>query len=148
MRPNAEEIVRGVQTSLLTLVLPEIQTEYTRTQVTLMYVLLGIVANGLDGGYERLLADNSTLRELAARAADAVGAQDVLANDLRSLASTEPSLRLSELASTNMALAMALARVAASDAPELASIRAEIIDWLRGDAEARSLALMGPRSDG
>jgi hypothetical protein len=148
MRPGAEEIVRGVQASLLTAVLPEIQTEYTRTQVTLMYVLLGIVANGLDGGYERLLADNGALRELASRAADAVAAQDVLANELRSLASTGPSLRLSELSSANMALAAALARIAASDTAELASIRSEIIDWLRADAEARSLSLMGPRSDG
>jgi len=148
MRPNAEEIVRGVQTSLLSIVLPEVQTEYTRTQVTLMYVLLGIVANSLDGAHERLLADNGTLRELAARAANTVGTQDVLANELRSLASTEPSPRLSELSSANMALAEALAGVTSSDAPELASIREQVIDWLRADAEARSLGLMGPRTDG
>ena len=94
MRPNAEEIVRGVQASLLSIVLPEIQTEYARTQVTLMYVLLGIVANGIDVSCERLLADNGALRELTARAADAVATPEVLANELLSLASTEPSLRL------------------------------------------------------
>jgi hypothetical protein len=148
MKPNAEEVVRGVQAGLLSLVLPELQTEYVRTQVTLMYVLLGIVANGMDTSYERLLADNSALRELAARAAEAVEAQHVLANELRSLASTEASLRLNELSSSNIALAAALARVAASDGSELTALRAEIMSWLRADAEARSLSLMGPRADG
>jgi hypothetical protein len=148
MKPNAEEVVRGVQAGLLSLVLPEMQTEYARTQVTLMYVLLGIVANGMDTSYERLMADNTKLRDLAARAAASLRTEDVLANELRSLASTEASLRLNELSSSNAALAAALASAAAQASDTLKELYGEIMDWLRTDAEARSLSLMGPRSDG
>lgn len=148
MRPNAEEIVRGVQAALMGQVMPELQTDYARTTATLMYVLLGIVANGMDGGYQRLLSENGALRELASRAADGRATPAALANELRTLAGTKPLEKLSELSSANSALAMALARVAMEEAPELASLRSEIIGWLRADAESRSLNLMGPRSDG
>ncbi len=148
MRPNSEEVLRGVQASLLANVLPEVQTEYTRTQVMIIYALLGIVANGWDGAWERVLADNGRLRELAARAASALSREDVLAGELHSLASSGLPLGLKAAAELNVGLASSLARVAASDAPELASIRAEVIDWLRADAESRSYALMGPRADG
>ena len=146
MRPNAEEVLRGVQASLLTNVLPEVQTEYTRTQVMLIYALLGLVGLEWDNGAQRALEDNASLRELAGRAAEEV-TNGPLAPELRSLAAAEPSARLSDVANANATLAAALGRVAAQE-PELVALRAEIIDWLRADAESRSHALMGPRADG
>jgi hypothetical protein len=146
MRPNADEVLRGVQASLLANVLPEVQTEYTRTQVMIIYALLGIVGVQWDSGPQRALEDNASLRELADRAAEEV-ANGRFAQELRSLAAEEPSLRLSEIAAANATLAAALARVAAEE-PELIALRSEIIDWLRADAESRSYALMGPRADG
>jgi hypothetical protein len=102
----------------------------------------------MDGGYERLLSDNGALRELAGRVADDAATPEAIATELRSLVGADPSEKLSELSSANAALAMALARVAMEGTSELASLRSEIIGWLRADAESRSLNLMGPRVDG
>jgi hypothetical protein len=61
-------------------------------------------------------------------------------------------VRLSELSAANGQLRAAIAQlgVAAqgSESEALRSLRAEVIDSLRVDAESRSFALMGPRADG
>lgn len=144
MRPNAEEVLRGVQASLLAYVLPELQTEYARQELMIIYALLGLVGAGWDTGAQHLIEENASLRELAGRAAAALPG-GALADELRSLAAEEPSLLLSHVAGANAKLAGALARVATLAAPEL---RSEIIDWLRADAESRAFGLMGPRADG
>ncbi len=144
MRPNAEEVLRGVQASLLAYVLPELQTEYARQELMIIYALLGLVGAGWDTGAQHLLEDNSSLRELARRAAGALPGGAV-ADELRALAAEEPSLLLSQTAAANAKLDGALARVAALAAPEL---RSEIIDWLRANAESRAFALLGSRADG
>jgi hypothetical protein len=156
MRPNGEEVLRGVQNSLLTYVLPEVQSEYARTQVMLVYALLGIVGAQSDGAAQWLVDDNAALRELAGRGADALAGEPAhaeLGDALGSLAQgNDASVRLSELSAANGQLRAAIAQlgVAAqgSDSEPLRSLRAQVIDSLRVEAESRSFALMGPRADG
>ncbi len=153
MRPNAEEVLRGVQGSLLTYVLPEVQTEYARTQLMIVYALLGIVGTQLDDAAQHLVDDNESLRALAARGAEALAgdpAQAELADALGSLArGSDASFRLSELSAANGQLRAAIARLGASvqDNASLRALRAEVIDNLRAEAESRSFSLMGPRAD-
>ena len=154
MRPNAEEVLRGVQSSLLTYVLPEVQTEYARTEVMLVSALLGIVAAQSDGAAQRLADDNASLRELAGRGAQALAgdpAHAELAEALGSLANgSDASVRLSELSAANGQLRAAIAQLgaAAQDNASLAGLRQEVLDSLRLEAESRAFALMGPRADG
>jgi hypothetical protein len=156
MRPNAEEALRGFQSSLLTYVLPELQTEYARTEVMIVLALLGIIGGQWDGAAQRLVDDNASLRELSGRGAEALAgdpAHTELGDALGSLAQgNDPSVRLSELSAANAQLRAAIAQLGAavqgSDSEPLRSLRAEVIDSLRAEAESRSFALMGPRADG
>ena len=154
MRPNGEELLRGVQSSLTTYVLPELQTAYARTELMLVQALLGILASEWDSGAQRLVDDNAALRELALRGAEALDSADAsLAGELRALAGeAEPSLRLSDLAAANGRLRGAIGRLGAllegTDTPALGELRAAVIEHLRADAESRSRSLLGPRADG
>lgn len=153
MRPNSEEILRGVQTSLLTYILPEVQSAYARTELMVVLSLLGIVAGEWDGAAQRLLDDNATLRDLVRRSIDALGAGDALAAELNALVNeADPSLRVGDLVAANGRLRAALAdlatHLAESGAPNARDACAAIIAHLRAEAEAQSRALMGPRADG
>ena len=154
MRPNGEELLRGVQSSLTTYVLPELQTAYARTELMLVQALLGILASEWDSGAQRLVDDNAALRELALRGAEALDSADAaLAGELRSLAGeSDPSLRLSDLSAANGRLRGAIGRLGAllegTDTPALGELRAAVIEHLRVDAESRSRSLLGPRADG
>lgn len=151
MRPNSEELLRGVQSSLITYVLPELQSEYARTELMLAHVLLGIVAGEWEGAAQQLIDDNAALRDLAARAAAVTGAP--IADELRSLSSeADATLRLSELSSANDRLRDAIGRLGVAlqdaDAAPLRELRAAVIERLRLEAERSSRHLMGPRADG
>jgi len=150
MKPNAEEVLRGVQGALLTYVLPEVQTEYARTQVMITYALLGIVATQHDGAAQRLVDDSAALRALAERGAEALAGDAAhvdLAEALGSLArGSETSVRISELSAANGQLRAAIAQLAAVTSD--ATLRSEILSHLRAEVESRSFALMGPRADG
>ncbi|MCH7719161.1 MAG: hypothetical protein IIB21_06790 [Chloroflexi bacterium] len=154
MRPNGEELLRGVQSSLTTYVLPELQTAYARTELMLVQALLGILASEWDSGAQRLVDDNAALRELALRGAEALDSADAsLAGELRSLAGeADSSLRLSDLSAANGRLRGAIGRLGAllegTDTPALGELRAAVIEHLRADAESRSRSLLGPRADG
>lgn len=156
MRPNGEELLRGIQSTLATYVLPEIQSPHVRFELMLATALLGVVAGEWDGAAQRLVDDNAALRGLARRGAEALagGAKaGGLADELRSLAGeTDSSLRLSDLSEANQRLRAALARLGpvleGSDAPRLRELRAAVIEHLRAEAEGRSLSLLGPRVDG
>ncbi|MEX0786623.1 MAG: hypothetical protein WD939_08310, partial [Dehalococcoidia bacterium] len=103
MRPTGEELLQGVRGALLTYILPEVQSDYARTELTLIHVLLGMAAAEWDSAAQRLVDDNGTLRELARRSADAIDSDDAsLAAELRALADEEDrSLRLSDLRAAN-----------------------------------------------
>ncbi len=149
MRPNSEEVLRGVAVSLMLYVLPEVESAYARTQLGIVAALLGVVANDWDGSAQRLVDDNASLRTLAARAADEP-ASGPLRDELRALAGeADASLRLSELSASNARLRDVIAKLGAllvND--ETSPLRADVIEMLHADAEARTLALVGPRSDG
>ena len=149
MRPNAEEVLRGVAVSLMTYVLPEVESAYARTQLGIIAALLGVAANDWDGSAQRLVDDNASLRTLAARAADEP-ASGPLRDELRALAGeTDVSVRVSDLSASNARLRDVVARLGARVVnDETSPLRADVIEMLRTDAEARTVSLMGPRSDG
>ena len=158
MHPNGEELLRGAQGTLTTYVLPEVQSAYARSEMMIVHVLLGMVANEWDGAAQRLVDGNAALRALARRAAEALEAAggeagDALAVELRSLAGgVDASVRITELTASRDALRAAIGRagvlIQGSDTPAMRSLRGEIIEHLRGDLESRSLPLLGPRADG
>ena len=161
MRPNGEELLRGVQSALATYVLPEVQSAHAQLELVLAQALLGIAAAEWDGAAQRLVEENAALRELARRggavlvaAADAVGPEAAaLADELRSLADeTDRSVRLSDLSTANMRLREAFARLCiqaeGSETPALRELRRAVMEHLRAEAEDRSLSLLGPRADG
>jgi hypothetical protein len=158
MRPTGDELLRGVQRALMTYILPELQSEFARTELLLAHRLLDIAAEAWDSAVQRLVDENAFLRDVFRRAALAMGEaprEDMIAfaGELLALArSTDPSLRFSDLADANRTLREMLVRLLpvleANPTPSFRQLRAEITDWLRQDAEARSLALLGPRADG
>jgi hypothetical protein len=150
MRPSGEELLRGVQGTLLTYVLPELQTEYARTELMLAHVLIGIVASEWDTNAQQLIDDNAALRGLCGQGAEAL-AGEAIADELRALAAgSDSSLRLSELMVSNDELRSAIGRlgVMLQSAPGNAELRAAVIERLRLEAERASRNLMGPRADG
>jgi hypothetical protein len=148
MRPNAEELLKGAQRAMVTYLLPELQTDFARTELMLTTTLLTIAANQWDGAAQSLVDDNAALRALAARAADAPNTDAFVADELRTLAdATDASVRISELSAANAALREALGRYAIA-APVDDDARAATIEHLRNDAEAHSIYLLGPRADG
>lgn len=152
MRPNGEELLQGVRAALIEYILPEVRTDYARTELTLIHVLLGIAAAEWDAAAQRLVDDNAALRDLARRAAEAID-DEALAGELRSLAGEEDrSLLLSDLRAANDRLHGAVGRVGArfegEERVELEELRSEIIARLIEEAEATSHSPMGPRADG
>jgi hypothetical protein len=148
MRPNSEEVLRGVQGALLTYVLPELRSQFALSELTLASALLGMVAAELDGAAQRLVDANAELRALLGRAAGAV--EGDLAGELRALAAErDGSVRLADLSAANERLREALARLAvhaeAAGPPEL---RGEVIAHLRRDTARDARSLLGPRTDG
>jgi len=160
MRPNGEELLRGVQSALATYVLPEVQSAHAQLELVLAQALLGIAAAEWDGAAQRLVEENTALRGLARRGAEVLGAAGAvgpeaaaLADELRSLADeTDRSVRLSDLSAAYGRLRAALGRFCVlagrADAPAVREARAAVIAELRQDAESRSLSLLGPRADG
>ncbi|MEX2160046.1 MAG: hypothetical protein WEB04_11650 [Dehalococcoidia bacterium] len=154
MRPTTEELLRGLQGSLLTYVLPELQTNHGRTELMLTYALLGIAANEVDGAAQRLVDDNVAMRAIAREAADTLTPIDAaLAAELRALANeTDASVLVSELSSTNTRLRGVIGRAGVlleeRNEPSLHDLRAAIITHLRAEAQQRNHEVLGPRSDG
>jgi hypothetical protein len=154
MRPTTEELLRGLQGSLLTYVLPELQTNHARTELMLTYALLGIAASEVDGAAQRLVDDNVAMRALARDAADTLAPIDAaFAAELRALADTsDASVVVSELASANTRLRDVIGRAGVTlegrSEPPLRELRAAIITHLLAEAQQRNHEVLGPRSDG
>jgi hypothetical protein len=150
LRPTTDELLRGLQASFLTYVLPEVQSEFVRTELMISYALLGIAASEWDGAAQRLVDDNGALRALAGRAAAEIDDQP-LAAELRALAEeTDASVRISELAAANTRLRDAIGRlgVTLEGREGLRDLRAALIGHLRAEAESRNHNVLGPRADG
>jgi hypothetical protein len=156
MRPNTVDLLQGVRGALRTYVLPEVQSDFARTELMLVDALLGIAASDWDAAAQRLFDGNGALRDLAQRAAetlDSEGGQPALASELRALAAeTDASLLLSDLSAANDRLHDALGRLAAglegTDRRALQDLRSAITDRLREETESRARSLLGPRAEG
>ncbi len=158
MRPNSAEVLQGVQGALMTYVMPEVQSDFVRTELMLIQMLLGIVANGWDGAAQRLVDDNAALRSLASDAAAVLRADPIdgtaqLPDELDVLAGeTDASIRISELSTTNDRLRDPVARlgVLLQDAalPEPVELRTKVIEHLQQELAALPHDVLGPRADG
>ena len=158
MRPNSVEILQGIQGTLMTYVQPEVQGDYARTELMLVNMLLGIVANAWDGAAQALVDDNTALRDLVGEAARVLELHPVngageLADDLAALAlENDTSVRISELSAANdrlrhgvALLGVVLQGVAIQEHVEL---RANVIEHLLDELDTLPRDLMGTRSDG
>jgi hypothetical protein len=154
MRPNADELIKGIQRSLMSYVMPEVQSEHVRAEVMFSNLMLGVLVRDLDGAVQLLVDDNRLLREIArdsSKALEATGLVADLASELVRLAdTTDPSLRLSELSKANEELTGAVTKLAvlAEERSELAELRPAVIERLRARSERYSHSMLGPRADG
>ncbi len=158
MRPNSAELLQGIQGSLTTYILPDLQTDFVRTELMLVQMLLGIVVQGYDDAAQNLVDDNAALRSLAAEAARVLnkaplGESQALAGELEQLSGeTDGSVRLSELTAANDRLRDGIGRVGVllqGETSELhGALRTAVIDLLQQELEKLPHNLMGPRSDG
>ncbi len=158
MRPNSVEVLQGIQGTLMTYVQPEVQSDYARTELMLVNMLLGIVATAWDGAAQGLVDDNAALRGLAADAAKVLGSQPVdgageMADDLAALAiETDTSVRIAHLSAANDRLRDAIARLGVllqgSATQEHVGLRARVIERLQEELDTLPRDLMGTRSDG
>ena len=158
MRPNSVEILHGIQGTLMTYVQPEVQGDYARTELMLVNVLLGIVANAWDSAAQGLVDDNAALRGLVGEAAKVLRSQALdgageLPDELAALAvETDTSVRISELSAANDRLRDGLARLGVllqgSVIQEHVELRARVIKRLQEELDTLPRNLMGTRSDG
>ncbi len=155
MRPYPEEIVRILQTGVMSHFLPELQTKYGQAQFTFSMLLFGMVTKDLDSMVPDLIEQNAALRDLLAEAAAAlprIDRDDVRAGvaSLGELPPAAESLRLSALRGENEALRALLAGLApliepAADDAALAplrDVRVKVYAHLQADARKRIVPIL------
>jgi hypothetical protein len=155
MRPSSGELVRGVQGTLLTYILPHVSDDFARQELLLAVALLGLAAGEWEGEVQQLQDDNVALRGLLERGADALAEADAhveLAGELRAIAQgTDASARVPDLKASNDELRAAIGRLAVvleeQDDASLRWLRTDVIDLLRHDLERRARSLLGSRAD-
>jgi hypothetical protein len=151
LRPRAEEIIRGIERSLMEQVLPEVKTPYAAAQIHYAVLLLHTLKTESDGAASRLVEDNASLRSFAARAADALQAVDpALATELRGAAEeTDADLRLHTLGDSNDRLRALHGRVLAACASardgSLAGLEREARAQLHEGVRRRMAGALRPR---
>jgi hypothetical protein len=152
MSSPGEETLRGIQGALLKFLLPELQSEYAKSELMLAYAMLGMAADEWDGAVQTLVDDNAALRVLLATATESLAAagDTELAGEYRTLAAEQDSsLRIGDLAAANARLRDAVGRLAiaieGSEVAVLRGLRSDVIEYLRGEAEGRARSLLGPR---
>jgi hypothetical protein len=145
VRPNVPEIVRGLNASLVTGIMPEIASPWAQAQLRYMLGLLNTVAAEWDGAAENLVRENEALLRLCAGVAGQLRAElseECLAGlfDVVALPAT-PNLRLSTLSERNDRLwraAEPLIEIAAADGTALAAdLKERLQPLLRGYVAAR-----------
>ena len=143
VRPGGEAILRGIQRSLATLVLPEVKGQYAVAQIQYALLLLNALAGEWDGAAQRLVDENTALRSALALAAD--GVHDLaLAAELRAGASSvDADVRVSTLTAANDRLHGLVVRALAPDSGLLVGPRAAILATLRDLALARLPTAIG-----
>ena len=107
MRPTPVEIIRGLQGSLATIVLPEVSSRYAQAQVLYSVMILDMLVKEWEEGAQVFLDDNRGIRELLSRGSDVLArvGEEVGDRDFVSLAAklraddscSEPSYRMADL---------------------------------------------------
>lgn len=67
MRPTPVEVMRGLQTALLTIVLPEVSSRWAQAQVVYTMMILGMLSHEWEEGAQVFVDDNRGMRELLDR---------------------------------------------------------------------------------
>jgi hypothetical protein len=155
MRPYPEEVLRAIQTGVVTHFAPELTSNYSKAQFAFAMILFGVATRDYDSAVPDLVDANTTLRALLADASaalagiardDAAAARDALA----ALPAPAASLRLSALRVENEALRTLVSQIAplieaADDEPALAALRpsrAAIFAHLSADARKRMVPIL------
>lgn len=149
MRPNAVEVIRGLQSALGMGLLPELTTMYAQAEAQNAVMLLEMLANEWDTAAEELAGDNRTMGDILSRAAAVIEAlpQEARDDSLRKLAADiggalpagDQSLSISALTARHTELRALLERliVACEDAVDdpkrepLMPVRAQVYAHLR-----------------
>ncbi len=154
MRPTPPEAIRGLTTSLLSGILPELISPWSQSQLRNSLALLGTIAAEWDGAADNLVRENEALQQLCRSAAELAAAErgTPFTESRQTLAVAAalppaPNLRISTLAERNGRLWQVLQPVIEAAAradgtePWLAPIRAALQPLLRGYVAARQLRI-------
>lgn len=155
MRPHPEELVRILQTGVLSHFAPELQSSYAKAQFGFSMLLFGLATRNADAAVPDLMDENSALRALLAEARDAMARIDgrgapQAAAAIDALAPPADSLRLAALRAENDAIRAVLAGMAplieaAGDDEALLplrDVRARIYEHLQAAARKRIVPIL------
>jgi hypothetical protein len=155
MRPYPDEVLRAIQTGVMTHLAPELKSTYANAQFAFSMMLFTIAQRDYDTAVPDLLEANKTLRALlddAIPALAAVQTEDALAvrQVIGDLPQPSSSLALSALRSEQDALRSAASALApliepANEVDALAPLRATrtaMLDWLKSDAQRRVVPIL------
>jgi hypothetical protein len=155
MRPYPEEILRAIQTGVVSHLAPELQSNYGRAQFAFGMMLFGIALRDYDTAVPDLLESNRVLRSMLQDVSTALASVDrpdarPARDTLEGLAPPSDSLKLSALRAEHDALRGAVASLAtliepAEDDPALARlrpVRKALFDWLKADAKRREVPIL------
>ena len=155
MRPTNEELLRTIQTGVMTHAAPDVQANYNKAQLGFSALLFMVAGRDIESAVADLVEGNATLRSLLAELAAAlnsIGRDDTRAGaaTIAALPAAETSLRLSALRKENDALRAAIASLApliepAGDDASLASlrdVRTKLYAHLSADAKRRIVPIL------
>lgn len=155
MRPYPEEVLKAIQTGVMTHFLPELTSSYAQAQFAFAMLLFTVAQRDYDSAVPDLLEANAALRSLLGAVAAALPAVDrddarAAAEAIAALPAPAGSLRLSDLRAENDALRAAFAGMAgliepAADVAALAPLRqarADAYALLAADARKRVVPIL------
>lgn len=155
MRPYPEEVLRAIQTGVMTHFAPELQSNYGKAQFAFSMMLFSIATRDYDTAVPDLVDGNRALRALlhdASAALAGIARDDARAvrDAIGALPAPSASLRLSALRAEHDALRSAVSALApmvepAEDVAELAPlrpVRAALYAWLKADAQRRVVPIL------
>ena len=155
MRPYPEEVLRAIQSGIVTHFAPEIASNYGKAQFAFSMLLFGVIQRDYDTAVPDLIESNRTLRALLADASAAlagIAGEDARAarDAIGALPTVSASLRLSALRAEHDALRDVICKSAAllepaadrDDLAPLRAARAAIYAWLLEDAKKRVVPIL------
>lgn len=156
MRPNAIEIMRGLQYTLMQEIGPELRTPYNQAELQTVVMMLEMLIHKWDRAAQDLVEENAALRSLLERSADVISSLDGqrsseelqgLARELREAvrASQDGSVVISALTDCNYRLKRALTKLLVTCEDKVDEPGLEALRSLRRDAYAHLRQWLGKR---